>query len=222
MKGIGRRLGLGRIAAGGMLAGALALAGCEGDSGGSLGDGHDFGANDRNLYVAFGDSITAGSGLGDPGECYSVKLAGMLGKTVINEGYPGAESGAGADLIHGLLDGYQPGFVLILFGVNDLIMGYGEDAVMVNLRVMVQACRDNKTIPVVATLTPVLYSYRGLGNGVDRVNARIRDMCSELGVACVDLAEAFGANETLMQPDGLHPNATGHAVMATAFYDVVQ
>ena len=56
----------------------LALVSCRAAA--AVADGHDFGDNDPNLYVAFGDSITEGYGLDNYYECYPVRLAGMLGK----------------------------------------------------------------------------------------------------------------------------------------------
>jgi len=212
-----------RLAPGGLLCAILALAGCESSGGDKhLGDGHDFGPNNPNLYVAFGDSITAGSGLENPNDCYSVKLAGMLNKTVVNKGFPGYSSGEALEVLYPILDDYQPGYVLILIGVNDLIMGYGEELAAVNIRIMVEACKDNKTIPVIATLTPVFETYEGLASGVDRLNDKIRQIASELNVALVDLNSAFDNKQIYMQSDGLHPNETGHALMALTFYDVVK
>ena len=213
---------MGRLICGSLLGGVIALAGCEGSGNSRLGDGHDFGPNNPNLYVAFGDSITAGSGLASPSDCYSVKLAGMLNKTVVNKGFPGYSSGEGLDVIYPILDDYKPGYMLILFGVNDLIMGYGEELAAVNIRIMVQACKDNKTIPVIATLTPVFGSYAPLSGGVGRLNDKIRQIASDLNVALVELGGAFGDNLIYMQSDGLHPNETGNALMAITFYDVVK
>jgi len=213
---------MGRLICGSLLGGVIALAGCEGSGTSHLGDGHDFGPNNPNLYVAFGDSITAGSGLASPSDCYSVKLAGMLNKTVVNKGLPGYSSGEGLDVISPILDDYKPGYMLILFGVNDLIMGYGEEVAAVNLRIMIQACKDNKTIPVIATLTPVFGSYAPLSSGVGRLDDKIRQIALDLNVALVELGGAFGDNPIYMQSDGLHPNETGNALMAITFYDVVK
>ena len=214
-------LKFGRLALGGLLCAVLMLAGCEGGGDSHLSDGHDFGTNNPNLYVALGDSITAGAGLANPSDCYSVKLAGMLGKTVMNAGYPGASSGDVLDVCYNILDDSKPGYLLILIGVNDLIMGYGEDSAAANIRLMVQACQDNQTIPVIATLTPVFGSYARLSSGVGRLNVNIRQISSDLSCALVDLNSAFGDNQSYIQADGLHPNEAGHNLMAVAFYDVV-
>ncbi len=104
----------------------LGLTACEHSSSDKrLGEDHDFGPNDPELYVAFGDGITAGYHISDS-EAYSVKLANLLGKPVINRGCPGDTSYEGLDKIYSILDNMKPGYLLILFGVNDLIMGYGE------------------------------------------------------------------------------------------------
>jgi len=194
-------------------------AGCEGGSS-HLADGHDFGSNNPSLYVAFGDSITYGSG---EDSCYSypTQLAIMLQKTVINEGYPGAEAFVGAAMVNNLLSDYKPGFLLILFGVNDLIMGYSEDEAIESLQYICQAAINNKTIPVIATLTPVSGEHHAFASGVDRLNVLIRQMASDMNVALVDLDAAFDWNDDYLQDDGLHPNILGYKLMATSFYDVV-
>ena len=194
-------------------------AGCEGGSS-HLADGHDFGSNSPNVYVAFGDSITYGSGV-DSNDSYPTKLALMLKKTVINEGYPGAESFVGAEMVNDILAAYKPGFLLILFGINDLIMGYSEDEAIVSLQYICQAAIDNKTIPVLATLTPVSGEHHAFASGVDRLNVLIRRLAADMNVALVDLDAAFNWNVAYLQDDGLHPNVQGYQLMAVTFYDVV-
>ncbi|MDD5678646.1 MAG: GDSL-type esterase/lipase family protein [Kiritimatiellae bacterium] len=206
---------------GGLLCAALMLAGCEGSSTSHLGDGHDFGPNNPNLYVAIGDSITAGdSQVGSSN--YPSILAGMLNKTVINEGNGGDSSGEVMDRLYPILDDYKPGFVLILAGINDLIMGYGEENAARNIRIMVHACQDNKTIPVIATLTPVFESYSYLDSSIMLLNVMIQQIALDLNVAVVDLNKAFNDDPIYILPGGIHPNATGNALMALTFDDVVK
>lgn len=198
---------------------SLLTTSCE-DSQSHLADGHDFGNNNPNLYVAFGDSITYGSGASAQ-DSYPTKLAIMMQRTVINEGYPGVSSYVGADLVQQILNDYKPGFLLILFGVNDLIMGYGEEVAIGNLQYICQAAIDNKTIPVIATLTPVAGEHHIWASSVDRLNALIRQLAANMNVAIVDLDAAFKWDAVYLQNDGLHPNAQGYNLMAITFYDVV-
>lgn len=209
-----------RLSMVGLLILALTLPGCEG--GGHSWDDYDFGANDRNVCVALGDSITAGSCLDSYAECYIPKLAAMAQKTIINKAVAGSETSMGVDLVHPVLDNYRPGFLLILYGVNDLIMGYGETEALNNLRTIVQAAKDNKTAPIIATLTPVTGSHIGLVNSIERFNAGIRQMAAEEDIYVVDLEEAMNWDTAYLLPDGLHPNPAGNDVMAAAFYDTIK
>lgn len=215
------------VALSGLYVSALALCicvsflavGCE-SSQSHLADGHDFGSNNPYVYVAFGDSITYGSGV-SASDSYPTKLALLMQRTVINYGMPGVASGVGADLVQDVLNEYKPGFLLILFGVNDLIMGYGEDEAIGNLQYICQAAINNKTIPVLATLTPVAGEHHIWASGVDNLNIMIRQLASTMNVALVDLDAAFNWNPDYLQGDGLHPTAVGYNLMATTFYDVV-
>ncbi|MDO9541167.1 MAG: SGNH/GDSL hydrolase family protein [Kiritimatiellia bacterium] len=195
------------------------ISGCE-DSQSHLADGHDFGTNNPYVYVAFGDSITYGTGV-TAKDSYPTKLAIMMQRTVINEGYPGAESSDGADSVQYILNEYKPGFLLILFGVNDLIMDRAEDDIVANLQYICQVAINNKTIPVIATLTPVCGPHRWWASGIDRLNPRIRQMATSMNVPIVDLETAFNWNPAYLLEDGLHPNVQGYELMAVTFYDVV-
>ena len=200
---------------------SLVLSSCE-SGGGDRWDDFDFGSNNKNVCVALGDSITAGSCLENYAQCYIFKLVNMLQKTIINEAVPGTETSYGVDIVHSCLESNHPGFLIILYGVNDLIMGYGEADAINNLRTIVRAARDNKTAPIIATLTPVAGGYVGLASGIERLNAAIRQMAAEEGAYVVDLEEAMAWNPVYLLPDGLHPNPPGNDIMAVTFSDVMQ
>jgi lysophospholipase L1-like esterase len=100
-------------------------------------------------------------------------------------------------------------------------MGRDEDGIIDNLQYICQAAVNNKTIPVIATLTPACGPYRGLASGIERVNANIRLMAAAINVTVVDLEAAFNWAPVYLQSDGLHPTAQGYELMARTFYDVV-
>jgi len=193
--------------------------GCEKDDDkGSLGDGHDFGDNNRDVYTAMGDSITRGHGASVP---YPAVLSSMLGKTVINRGVNGARSSAGLSSVGSILARDNPGFLLILYGANDVIHSEDPAVIIEHLRGIIRAAKNNKTIPVIATLTPQITGHAAFGGGVISLNARIRTLAAEENVTLVDLESAFTAHNEYMQSDGLHPNNTGLSVMAAEFFDVL-
>jgi len=198
---------------------AIAFSSCEdGGDGGSLGDGHDFGSNSRDVYVAMGDSITRGYGATIP---YPAVLSSMLGKTVINKGVNGAKSSDGVSAVNGVLGSTKPGFLLICYGANDVIHSVPPATIIARLRSIIQAAKANQTIPVIATCTPQIKGHSAFGGGVISLNVRIRSLAAEEGVELVDLETAFTGHDEYMTSDGLHPNNTGHSVIAAEFFDVL-
>ena len=181
---------------------------------------HDFGDNNQDLFVAIGDSITHGYGLSGS-QSYPVQLSAMLAKTVINEGRDGERSDSGSARISGVLRNRKPGYILILYGANDIIHDYSSSHILNNLRSMVQAAKNNKTIPIIGTLTPGIWGHSYMEGGLDRLNPLIRQMAAEEGVSVADLDAAFNWDGSYMLSDGLHPNYSGQNLIATTFYNVI-
>lgn len=120
-------------------------------SGDSSSVSRDIGDNNPDLLIAIGDSITAGSETPGPG--YPERLAGLIGKTVRNNGRPGAfSSSAGGHAASALSS--KPAYLLIMYGTNDALHEVSPSAVAGNIRVAVRAAKANKTIPVVASFPP--------------------------------------------------------------------
>ena len=191
--------------------------GCELDgSDHNLGDGHDFGDNDYNRCVALGDSITEGHGL-NSGEEYPAQLAVMIGKTVINEGNGGENSDSGAARTDSVLRRHKPGYIFVLYGANDIIHGRSHASTIESLRTIINKAKENKTIPVIATLTPANESHSFMSGDIEQLNTLIRQLTAETGTTLVDLAHAFGDGTDLLDDDGLHPNANGATVIALSF-----
>jgi len=181
----------------------------------------DYGDNNKDLYVAMGDSITAGieEFSGTP---YPDQLAQMLGKTVINEGVDGAFSYQGAAMVDGILAEYKPGHLMVLYGANDLIWGADLDGIVGELRKIVIAAKNNKTMVAVATLPPMTRHAMHFYDATLQLNTRIRAMVAEEGVRLADLEPLFIGRESELLPDGLHPNEEGNRLIAQAFYKALK
>jgi lysophospholipase L1-like esterase len=206
-----------RVAFIAVAAGWLGLGiGC--DKGGGGDSKPDVGLNDINTVVCIGDSITDG-GCAPAGAPYPSRLAGLSGKTVINAGVCGSTSDSGAARVNGLLERHKPGYLCILYGINDLTFGRGVDAVIGNIQHMVDAAKANKTIPLVATLLPVYDSHRFAAGRVKETNRRIRALTEAMNVELVDLELEFGIDRSLIQEDGLHPSDSGNQLIALSFND---
>ncbi len=208
-----------------MLAAVLPFwAGCGGDDDKSL--PRPGGANNINLIVAMGDSITTGEEMPSIPN-YPTRLAQWLGKTVVNEGHGGDESAAGAAKVNAVLARNRPGFVIIMYGANDCMHGVNIETAINNLRTMVVACKNNQSVPLLATIPPRVVSprYRGGQNyntGFQELNRYIRDLAKEQGVTCVDTEFEFDGDGSLFKEDGIHPNEGGTQLLAAVFYDYLK
>ncbi|PTN36502.1 GDSL-type esterase/lipase family protein [Desulfonatronum sp. SC1] len=182
---------------------------------------HDFGSNNPDVYVSMGDSITYGAGVPTT-QSYPSVLQGFLGKTVINEGVSGSRSSLGVARVNDILRRYTPGYLLILYGVNDIGERHNDD-ILEDLRFMVHAAKVNQTIPAIATLTPVFGERGWKRGGVIDLNHKIRAMAAEESILLADLEEAFAWDASLISSEnGIHPTSQGYNLIAKTFYEVLE
>lgn len=192
----------------------------------------DPGVNDLNVVVAFGDSITQGS------ECpcvpYPARLSAMIGKVVYNTGIGGSKATSNINRTQQVINKYHPAFMLILYGVNDVIHSIDRNAIIGSLNQMVNICKANHVVPVLATYPMPIAGHKFFAGSTIRLNGSIRDLATALGIRCVDLEKEFStgydttdplrtrpiADSSLYMADGLHPNDAGTQVMAMAFADL--
>ena len=208
-----------RVACGLALAALGLAAGCNDDDGGKK-KTTDVGLNDINKVLCIGDSITEGRAA-PAGAPYPDRLAGLSGKATINAGIAGSTSDSGASRINSLLSKHKPGFVCILYGINDLDFGRDESEVLGNLQYMVEACKANKSVPVLATLMPTYDSHAFSAGRVRETNVKIRQLAKDAGARLCDLEAEFGSNRSLIQEDGLHPSDSGTQLIAVSFNDEI-
>lgn len=112
---------------------------------------------------------------------------GWTGKNVINQGSCGEKSSGGADRVNTILDRYNPGYLCILYGANDAIFNLSVDTVINNLRYMIQDAKNNKTVPIVATLTPVYDGHAFASGNVQLYSDAIRQLAKDEGIKLADL-----------------------------------
>src|SRR6185295_9786735 len=92
--------------------------------------------DERPIILAFGDSLTAGSGL-PPGSGYPEMLQKELDKSgyayrVVNAGIPGDTTGGGIARMKRALD-LKPEVVVLELGANDGLRGIPTDVMEANL-----------------------------------------------------------------------------------------
>lgn len=201
------------------LVGGFAAAGCGGGGGGGLSN-DDPGYNDTNVVIAFGDSLTAG----ESQPSYPAILPGLIGKVVTNDGSYGSTAAAGSGRCAGVIANRKGAFMLVLYGINDILFGRSTDNIAGSLEKIVNTCRDNHVVPVLATYPIPIHGHEIFAGATYRLNNAIRNLASAYDLHCVDLEKEFldgsDPDPNLYMEDGLHPNAEGNRIMALAFADI--
>lgn len=196
---------------------AISQIGCE-DDGGDSGDGsHDFGENDPALIVALGDSLTYGYGQ-SASETYPAQLSAMTGRPVVNSGVTGETSAGGLSRVNGVLRSRKPGYLLIMYGANDIIQGVELESTVERLRGIIQAAKANQTIPIIGTVTPTFTKHDHMIPGIEAINPMIKEMARQERTR---VANTYGAVNDIVYylDDGLHHTAEGAGRLASAFAD---
>lgn len=168
----------------------------------------------RPVIVAFGDSLTAGLGVG-PEENYPARLQAKIDAEgyryrVINAGVSGDTSSQGLDRLEAIRT-LHPAIVIIEFGGNDGLRGVPVDATRQNLEAIVSGLQDVGSKVVMAGMQmPPNYGPE-YTKSFHKIFA---DVAAERHTALVPfLLERVGGHAELNQGDGIHPTAKGYGIV---------
>ncbi|MEM7569664.1 MAG: arylesterase [Pseudomonadota bacterium] len=170
------------------------------------------------LIVAFGDSLTAGYGLG-PGEAFPNQLEDMLREkgysaaVVKNAGVSGDTSSGGRSRLLWNLSALKrtPDLLILELGANDALRGILPERTRANVDAMLKTLQE-KNIPVLLT---GMLAPPNLG---DEYGAEFNSLYPDLAKAYeVPLYPFFldgvAADPALNQEDGIHPTKEGVALI---------
>ncbi len=164
--------------------------------------------------LAYGDSLIHGYGL-DAGQTFPEQLEAALRArgyevTVLNGGNSGDTTAAGlARLDWALAD--EPDLVLVEFGGNDGLRGIDPADTRANMDAILARLKQ-EGLPV---LLAGMLAPRNLGaEYAQEFDAVFPEAAAKHGVAFYPFfLEGVAAEPELNQPDGIHPNAAGVAVI---------
>jgi acyl-CoA thioesterase-1 len=159
------------------------------------------------VILAFGDSITFGTGAGD-GESYPAVLGNLIGRRVVNAGVPGEVTAEGLARLPELLEKEKPTLMVLCHGGNDLLRHLDRSQTGDNLRAMIRLARERgASVVLVAVPSPDLSLSPP---------PFYDEVAKELGVPCERKALARILGNGALKSDYIHPNAAGYRKLAEA------
>ena len=195
-----------RLARAGIVSALLLLGGC--------GGGAELPPLESNAVIlAFGDSLTFGSGAGRD-ESYPAVLAALTGRKVVNSGVPGEISANGLKRLPGELDRHRPALLILCHGGNDFLRKMPVDQTAANIEAMI-ALASARGIPVVLLGVP----RPGLFLSAD---ALYQEAADRSGAAYLDFSIAEVLSEPGLKSDMVHPNKDGYRVLAGDIHGLLQ
>jgi lysophospholipase L1-like esterase len=156
--------------------------------------------------LAFGDSLTAGTGA-SPAASYPAQLESLTARRVINAGRPGEVSRDGAERLPALLDEHKPDLLILIHGGNDFLRRVDIDETRGNLATMIQMARERGVeVVLVAVPAPTLLRLRS--------EVIYRELGEQFGIPVENEALAHILSRDALKADPIHPNADGYRHLA--------
>jgi acyl-CoA thioesterase I len=180
-------------------------------------------AGQQRLLVCFGDSITAGYGLG-PGQSFPDALERRLDRAgyhykVNNQGTPAATTKDAVGSLHTIL-ALHPDVVIVEFGGNDGLRGLPLVDTRRNLDQVLTALQNAHIKVLLAGITlPPNYGPEY----IHAFDAIFRDLAAKHHTAFVPMIyKNFEHTPGTIQQDGIHPTAKGSEMIADTLMPVLR
>lgn len=189
--------------------------------------------------IILGDSVTAGFGLADAELAFPRRLSLLLRQShisveIVASALDGIDTGYAVRRFARMVSVYNPAWVVVLLGLNDARPAGSRapatpSEYQANILMLIDRIVSLGATPIVASPTPRFDDLLDLSAGPAATVAKIdygkvmqpyvdalklaADRCQ---VAWIDLHRQFLASGELshLVPDGVHPNAAGHALIA--------
>lgn len=169
--------------------------------------------NDGDTIVAFGDSLTHGTGTSLE-QAYPAVLSSLIKRTVVNAGVPGETTSEGLERLPDILEEHQPKLVLLCLGGNDMLRRQNNGQTESNLRAMIQSIRaKGANVVLIGVPEPKLFS------GPPELYEKLAD---EFGLPYE--GEIFNdvLKDNSLKSDPIHANAAGYKVVAERLAELLK
>lgn len=166
-----------------------------------------------DVILAFGDSLTYGTGAGAH-ESYPEVLSQLIGRRVVGSGVPGEQTRGGLGRLEYALEEHRPKILLLCLGGNDMLRRVDVQEIETNLRRMVDIARS-RGVAVVLVAVPKPALFGGSAEFYERI---AEDLALPLENEILnDVLKDNG-----LKSDPIHPNARGYRRMAEAIAELLR
>lgn len=166
-----------------------------------------------DVIVAFGDSLTFGTGAAEP-ESYPAVLASLVGRPVVRSGVPGEVTAEGLQRLPEVIEEHRPKLMIVCLGGNDLLRKVNEAEIRSNLRAIIRTLKDRGiAVMLIGVPKPALIT------GAAEFYAEI---AREFGIPYEGKVVTSVLYAADMKADPIHPNAKGYRRMAEAVAELLK
>ena len=165
------------------------------------------------VILAFGDSLTYGTGAGES-ESYPAVLENLSGRRIVNAGSPGELSETGLKRLPEILDREKPALLILCHGGNDLLQKVNQSVTAGNLREMIRIARE-KGVSVILLSVPM----PDLSLAPPEFYAEI---AKEYGTPIESKALSRILGKSRLKSDYIHPNAAGYRLLADSVFELLK
>jgi lysophospholipase L1-like esterase len=169
--------------------------------------------SESSVVVAFGDSLTAGTGASTT-ESYPSVLADLIGCRVVNAGVPGEESSAALRRLPTVLQEERADLVILCQGGNDMLRRREDDVIRRNLDAMVSLAHEaGADVILIGVPRPGLLL---------KVPSFYRQIANKHAIPCDSKTLAQVLSSPSLESDYVHPNAAGYRRLAESIAALIR
>lgn len=170
--------------------------------------------NPHDVIVAFGDSLTHGTGAKTE-ESYPAVLAKLIGRSVVNSGIPGEVSAEGLKRLPEVLDAVKPRLLILCHGGNDMLRKLDKSQLRQNLIAMVETAQSRDIDVVLLGVPEPTLLMRSTAPVYLEVAEHLN-----LPIEADKITDIEGDND--LKADHVHPNGEGYRQLAHAVADLLR
>ncbi len=158
------------------------------------------------VILAFGDSLTYGTGANSPENSYPAQLSKLIDRTVVSSGIPGEVSQTGRARLSHDLKKHQPALVILCHGGNDFLQRKDTDVLKSNLIAMIEDARSSGA-EVLLIAVPKFGLFL-------KPAPLYQDVSEQLNVPLNATSLSDILVDQNLKADTVHPNNAGYAKLA--------